>query len=180
MGLFVTGISAPLDVERPVNLLLFTVEHMRLGVYAKQVEELLDVDTYPISLTPEGYLSIEYHHRMIRCLDFAAYLRRYQTVFPQGTASERREASMRRTVEPETLWQENGSLRRSGKILVAKHWQEGVLGVLIEHPKKLLTISVEQIHALPVLMEKKSQLRAVWGIALIDDLPVILVNVEQL
>lgn len=80
----------------------------------------------------------------------------------------------------EKAQKESSVLETSSKILIIHHQNEGYVGVRVDHTKKLITISIDQIHTLPVIMQKNQKIQAVWGIALVDSRPVILIDLEQL
>ena len=73
----------------------------------------------------------------------------------------------------------NGVAQARGRILVIKRGGE-TLGLFVEQVQQLIALPVGQIHALPPLMQARQQTQAVWGIALLRGLPVILLDFEQL
>lgn len=80
----------------------------------------------------------------------------------------------------EQTQKESSVLETSSRILVIHHQNEGYVGFRVDHTEKLITISIDQIHTLPVIMQKNQQIRAIWGIALVGSHPVILIDLEQL
>ena len=72
-----------------------------------------------------------------------------------------------------------GVAQARGRILVIKRGGE-TLGLFVEQVRQLIALPVRHIHALPPLMQARQQTQAVWGIALLRGLPVILLDFEQL
>ncbi len=72
-----------------------------------------------------------------------------------------------------------GAAQARGRMLVIKRGGE-TLGLLVEQVRQLIALPVGQIHALPPLMQARQRTQAVWGIALLRGLPVILLDFEQL
>ncbi len=150
-----------------VHLLLFSEQGLSFGVYAEQVKELLKTDSRTVA----------YKGRDLRVIQLSRRLKL------QETLEKNRE--FLHCQEPE---KETGTVGRDGvaelepssRILVVRHDDEGDVGVHVECLEQLSLVPLTQIFRLPPVMETKKQFQSVWGLALIDDRPVVLVDLEHI
>ena len=157
-----------------MNLLLFSAHSLSFGVYAEQVEALLKADTIPPgSEKADSACTISYKGRDIRVIDFSYHLGLTGTSGSYGDGPRLPEDGLAKRQE------EDSAFVSSSKVLIVRHRKKGYIGIHVENPKKLLTISINQIHALPMIIEKNKHIESLWGIALIDERPVMLIDLEQ-
>ncbi len=148
-----------------ISLLLFSVNALSFGVYAGQVEELLDARTFPESKDISSGSLISYKGQDIWVINFSRRLRLEQH---------------QETMIPARPREEDFAPGSSPKILIIKCRNGSYSGICVKHLEKLLTISMNQVYSLPLIMQKKKEIQAIWGIALIENRPVILIDPEQL
>ncbi len=158
-------------------MLLFSVRNTLFGVDAGQVEELLNIEDV-VSSRPFGEeCRVRYNARDLQILDFSSRLQLHERLDPWRNfhAAPEKSAFCARNTAAISM------LEPSPKVLLMKQKGEGMLrGIYIEYPKQLLSISVGCIHRLPVLMREKKLIEAIWGIALVEGCPIVLVDLERL
>jgi len=152
-------------VIKYINLLLFSAKTLSFGVYAEQVEELLEAKIFSEPEETGSESTIPYKGQDIRVTDLSGRLELEERQKITMSAGHRRE---------------DFSPLSSPRILIIKCQNGGYVGVRVENLNKLLTISIDQVHALPIIMQKKKRIQAIWGIALVDNQPIILIDLEQL
>ena len=157
-----------------VNLLLFSAYNLSFGVYAEQVEELLE------DRTPEEWeegnteYTILYKGQDIRVTDFSTWIKK-----ERGTRNEESLELQGSGLVPEPREHDDFYIP-SPKILIIKHQDEGYSGVRIDDLEDLTTVSIKHIYSLPVIMQKTKRIQGLWGIALVKSRPVILIDLTQL
>jgi chemotaxis signal transduction protein len=151
------------SVENKVHFVVFSSHHIPFGVYAEQVEELLDGKTLCIQERLEQRDMLPYRGDDIRLIDFSTWLA--SKVDKQKIRAEERAPSP--PVD-------------SRNILIIYSQQKGYIGIGIHYPEELIALSISQIHTLPVLMQKVGLIKAIWGIALVEDRPIVLIDLLQI
>lgn len=149
-------------VIRNIHLLVFSVQHVFFGVWAEQVEELLEspMVNKQEEVSPES--TISYKGQDIRVINFSNQVdTRRSNVVPK----------YRKYVD---------SYISSPKILIIKRRDEGYLGICVDNLEDLATISIEQVHSLPMIMQNVRRIQGLWGIALVKERPVMLIDLAQL
>ena len=150
-------------MRRHIDLLVFAAEGNIYGAYASQVEELLSEWAYPAAQSDDAPRVFPYKQGHVRVCRLAEYLRQ-TPAHCHDTAS----------FSPSLIAQ-------PGRILVTTTRRHGeYIGLLIQELQQLTSLPVEQIFSLPKLMAAKAPTRLIWGIALLHDAPVILLDLEQL
>jgi chemotaxis signal transduction protein len=156
---------------KSVTLLLFSVHNLSFGVYAEQVEELLEDKVLREQNETDTDYTIPYKGRNIRVIHFSKWIEREQKLSPTfgprilNHVPDHRECHDTHPPSP--------------KILIIKHQNEGYIGVRIDTPEDLVTVSVNQIHSLPIMIQKTKRIQGLWGIALVNKRPVILIDLAQ-
>ena len=165
-----------------VDLVLFSVNNIFFGVLAKQVEELLDAD----GLHEPGESNVEdtiiYKGQNIRVVDFAKWLAQ-----SQGMGNGNRATKIRTSLNPESQtatrsleFEEQDEYIYAPKILIIKHHHERYIGVYVDNLEDLVSVPVEQMHSLPIIMQKTRRIQGLWGITIVQDRSMLLIDLEQL
>ena len=147
---------------RNIHLFVFSVHNVLFGVWAAQVEELLE---HPIvneqgEVPPES--TISYKGQDLRVINFSSQIdARRSNVVPEDEKYVDRDLA-------------------SPKILVIKRRDGSYAGIRVANLEDLATISIEQVHALPLIMQKIRRIQGLWGLALVQDRPVMLIDLAQL
>ncbi|HWP46418.1 MAG TPA: chemotaxis protein CheW [Candidatus Limnocylindrales bacterium] len=68
---------------------------------------------------------------------------------------------------------------KSPRLLILRD-QETTLGIIIDQPEDILSITLDDIHPLPSLLEALNRPAAIWGIALKDEKMILLVDFYKL
>jgi chemotaxis signal transduction protein len=150
-------------VENRVPFVVFFSHSIPFGVYAEQVEELLDGKSLCIQQELEQRYTLPYRGDDIRLINFSTWLES--------------------KVGNQKIQIEEGSslpLVDSRKILIIRSQQKRYIGIGIHCPEELIALSLSQIHTLPVLMQKVRLIKAIWGIALVENRPIILIDLSQI
>lgn len=147
-----------------INLLVFSVYNLSFGVCAEQIVEF--VEDRLLSEQEEASLeyTILYEGQDIRVIHFSRQIEHEQKTHIEDLG-----------LEPDTDF-----YTFSPKILIIKHQHEEYIGVRIDNIDDLVTVSIKQIHSLPVIMEKTKRIQGLWGIALVENRPVVLIDLTQL
>ncbi len=146
-----------------IDVLVFAAEENVYGVHANQIEELLSEGAHPVGRVADARPSIPYKGRQLRILRLSQYMRQRPACCPTFVGSESSASAL------------------PGRILVTTiRQQEEYVGLLIQELQQLVTLPVTQIFPLPAIMAAKKRTRLIWGIALLRDAPVILLDLEQL
>ncbi len=163
-----------------VCLVLFFVRHLSFGVLAEQVEELVAVGTLNEQAGTLLEYTISYKGQAIRVINFSKWIENEQPsrVKLQEPGDEVREKE-RHLHSPE-YQKGDERYRSSPKIMIMKQRDKGYIGVRIDGPEDLVTISINQVHSLPVIMQKTKRIQGLWGIAFVNNRPVILIDFTQL
>jgi len=168
-----------MPATQAVHLLLFSEQGLSFGVPADQVKELLNVN----SLATEGPANVErtvvYNGRELQVIQLSRRLKL------QEALEHNRGVLSRQDVQPgdkhEPVERGNaGDPEPSPRILIVRHRSEGELGIHVELLTQLRLVPLARIFRLPLIMDAKNQLRSVWGLALIDRRPVVLVDLEHI
>jgi chemotaxis signal transduction protein len=128
------------------------------------------VESWPVTEETGSEYTISYKNQELRVIDFSKRLK----------LDEKQVNNLYLTSSSDRVERDPIASELSSKILIIKHQYEGYIGVRIANPKKLITVSIDQIYALPVIMQKNKRIQGLWGIALVDDTPVILIDLERL
>lgn len=161
-----------------ITLLLFSIDAMKFGVYTGQIQEILDMaDTVRLSSGERDIFTVSYQEHTIRILDFAEYLRHMEQ--PSHVIPPHQPQGSSVPSSPSSSFSQENTLHLK-KVLLIKQPNTRYGGVSITNPETLQPISMDHIHALPVLMERNRHMQSIWGIALIDNCTVTLINLEQL
>lgn len=163
-----------------INLLLFSVQNIIFGVHADQVEELLKAESCSVAEKDSCEYTISYKNQELRVLNFSEKLQLDKRPKSEHNMATSQEDNSESFMFSDPLTFPSSIHTTSPKILVIKHQHEGYIGFHIKGLRKLITISLDQIHALPFIMQRKKQIQGLWGIALLDEGLVILINLEQL
>jgi len=150
-------------VIKNVNLLLFSVHNLSFGVCAEQVEELLEDRAPGGQEETNTEYTIPYKGQNVRVTNFSIWIEKQR-----GTS-----------LVPEHQ-KHDDFYTPSPKILIIKHQNEGYCGVRIDDLEDLATVSIKDIHSLPVIMQRTKRIQGLWGIALVKSRPVILIDFTQL
>jgi chemotaxis signal transduction protein len=150
-------------VENKVHFVVFSSHHIPFGVYAEHVEELLDGNALCFREEPEQKHTLSYRGDDIRFINFSTWLESKAEKRKLRTADER--------LSPPDGFR---------KILIMHSQQRGYIGIGIHDPEELITLSISQIHTLPVLMQQRGQIKEIWGIALVEDRPIILIDLSRI
>ncbi|GAK51489.1 chemotaxis signal transduction protein [Candidatus Moduliflexus flocculans] len=142
-----------------IELLVFAAEGNIYGVHANQVETLLSQSfLYPGSAP----FALPYKGRRVRIVRLAQYMRQ------------------------QPIWRENAvadfPLSASPKrvLVTTDQRDDEYVGLLIQELQQLVSVSIEKLFPLPQIMEAKKWSRLIWGVALLHDSPVILLDLKQL
>jgi chemotaxis signal transduction protein len=152
-------------VKHTIDLLLFSAQNVTFGVHIEQVQRMLTADP-DLAAEQSHTETLQSKEQELHIIDFSQRLQLH-------------ESPVNNTLFEEAQ-QESSVLETSSRILIVHHQNEGYVGFRVHNTKKLITISIDHIHTLPVIMQKNQQIQAVWGIALVDNSPVILIDLEQL
>lgn len=162
-----------------VHLLLFFEKGLSFGVSAEQVKELLKAD----SRSTDGYSvpewTVTYKGGELQVVQLSFRMKLQEALennrdfLSYRDSKSEEEVGVAKQAEPDDL-------EPSARILVVRHCDEGELGVRVECLTQLSLVPLNQIFRLPLVMERKKQLRSVWGLALIDERPVVLIDLEHL
>lgn len=148
-------------MDTPIELVIFSARHVIFGAYAGQVEEILkaeDVRAEPGRV----FFSFRYKGSESRGVDFSLWL-------------EQQDSRVRPGFEKKC---ENGPSDTT--LLILKHAGPEYRGVRIDRIEELIMFSLNQIHTLPVLVQKLSCTPALWGIAQREDRLIPLIDLSQL
>jgi len=163
-------------VKDNITVLLFSAQNIVFGVYAGQVEELLKIGDVIGTESFDQECRVQYNAQEFQIIDFSQRL--------QLEERPERRGKIKALSEEQRYPQGAGdisTLEPSPKILMVKHeHQEGGRGIYLECPKQLMSLPVHCIHRLPVLMRENTRVPAIWGIALVEGRPIILVDLTQL
>lgn len=146
-------------MNKKIHLVVFSLQELLFGIYAEQVEELLDQEEFQTPEIIEPEYSLSYQGQDIRVIDFSMWLRL---------------RNKKKSV------QEGKHSFSSSRILIIKQRYNGYMGVRIEQLEGLVSVALHQIHALPVLMQKTRCIEGLWGIAVVGDHSVILLDPTRL
>ena len=150
-------------MRRHIDLLVFAAEGNIYGAYASQVEELLSESVYSVAQPDDAPRVFPYKQGHVRVCRLAEYLCQ-KPAYCHDAAS----------VSPSLI-------AHPGRILVTTNRRRGeYIGLLIQELLELASLPVEQIFPLPQLMAAKALTRLIWGVALLHDAPVILLDLEHL
>ena len=149
---------------KDMQFLLFSVRQLVFGVWAKQVEEVLEDRAFAEPQDAGPGNTRWYKGREIRMINFGNWFTAERLYAVKGVAGSHKESD-RACVAP--------------KILIIKPHAERYAGVRIDHLEDLATISIAQVHSLPVLMQRTGRMPGLWGIALVQECPVILIDLAQ-
>jgi chemotaxis signal transduction protein len=168
-------------VIKNIHLLLFSVHHLLFGIYAEQVEELLEDSVLSKQERTSTEYTIPYKGQHIRVINFSRWIDEEQKASAEkrGTRNEEHCESHRTNVVSEFRKHEDISIS-SPKILIIRRQEGGYTGVRIDNLEDLITLSIEQVHSLPMIMQRTKRIQGLWGIALVKDCPVILIDLAQL
>ena len=162
-----------------VHLLLFSERELSFGVYAEQVKELLKTEPRsPKEYNDSGW-TVPYKGRELQVTCLSSRLKLW------GAMESSREFLYRQDLglgeEAVAAEQEDDTgLGPSARILVVRHCQEGEIGIYVECLKQLSLVPLSRIFRLPFVMERKRLTQSVWGLALIDERPVVLIDFEHM
>ncbi len=148
-----------------INLLLFSTKNLLFGVYAEQVEEFLEAGEFPELEEHKTEATLSFRGRNMRLLHFSRCLQ----------LEEHRES-----IRPLEFQTHDLTSALSPRILIVRCCHGDYMGVWIENLKKLLTVSIDHIHSLPLIMKKNKRIPGLWGFVLVENRPVILIDLEQL
>ena len=162
-----------------IHLLLFSECGLSFGASAGQVKELLRADSLVSSEDSNFGRTVRYKGEELRIFRLSSRLRLRKHL------EKNREflcCDDLKAKEKAAMLEREGSaeLEPSARILVVGHGDEGEIGIYVEYLKQLSLVPLSQIFRLPLLMEKTQQLQSVWGLALIDERPVVLVDLENI
>ena len=162
-----------------VHLLLFSDLGIFFGVYAEQVKELLKTD----SLFEGEYVgpgrSIPYKGEELQIIRFSRRLKLHEALEENHKFLYRQDLKTKEETEALSQTGADG-LEPPSRILVVRHYEEGDIGVHVDCLEQLRAVRLGRIFRLPFMMEKKKLFQAVWGLALIDERPVVLVDLEHI
>jgi chemotaxis signal transduction protein len=147
---------------------------MSFGVYAEQIEELLEDRVLSESEEASTEYTLLYKGQDIRVINFSKWIEK-----EQGIRNEKHFEPHFSCLIPETREFED-IYDFSSKILIVKHRNEQYIGVRVDDLKDLATVSIKQVHSLPLIMQKTKRIQGLWGIALVKNRPIILIDLAQL
>ena len=146
-------------MRQHIELLVFAAEGNIYGVHANQVEILL-----PESLPHAGDapFTLPYKGRRVRIVRLTQYMRQ------QPAWGDNAAAGFPLSTLPERV------------LITTNQRDDEYVGLLIQELQQLVPLSIEKLFPLPKMMEAKKWSRLIWGIALLQDSPVILLDLKQL
>lgn len=145
----------------PIELMIFSARHLIFGAYAGQVEEILKAEDV-CAEAGRVFFSFQYQGSESRGVDFFLWLEQQDSREQSDFGKEFEHGSSETT------------------LLILKHAGPGYRGVRIDRIEELITFSLNQIHTLPVLVQKLSRTPALWGIAQREDRLIPLIDLSQL
>ena len=140
--------------------MLFSAQQMWWGVCAEQIEELLDVKDLHEQVPLGLIFPLRYRGRNIQGIDFSLWI----------DAQEFAGRSDRRATD----------IFPAAKILIIKRVNAERIGVRIDQLEGLVCLPIEHVHALPRLMQRTRRIQGLWGIAVVENRMIPLVDLSQL
>lgn len=163
-----------------IDLLIFSVHNLVFGIWTQQVEELLKAESRSDSAENDEEYTIRYRQQNLRVIDFSKYLKL------RGSRQEQQRAdwAIKLRSDIKSPPGRSGNLADdslfSAKILVIKNQEYDYIGIHVENVKHILTTAIDHIYVLPKIMERQKQIAGLWGIALLHEEVVLLIDFTQL
>ena len=145
-------------MDRPIELLVFSVQNLVFGAYAGHVASVAQSgERY--ALSDDGIFFFLHSGEEIRGLDFMVWLRRCSGQNDYGGEHIRTLPSTLLFIQPPDC------VYRA---------------VRIDEVKEFLTVSLDRLHTFPLFMQQRCQAVALWGIARHKDRLIPLIDLSKL
>lgn len=166
-------------VTQAVHLLLFSEQGLSFGVPAGQVKELVKADSPNVDIR-DGEEPVLFYKgrelrliRLVRRWKLQEALKRHNKFLCRQDLKAKEGATV---LERDEL----PPLEQPARILIVRHCHEGDIGVQVECLEQLRLVPLARIFRLPLVMERKKRLQSVWGLTLVDERLVVLVDLEHI
>lgn len=153
-------------MDNTLHLFIVTACQWMFGVCAEHVEEVLEGGLPKANQPVSTESTLQYRGSAIRLIHFSAWLALKESDSAAQTFAPHRPQSAESAALP--------------KIVIVKHPVERFIGVQIDDVREFLPISVTQIHSMPILMQKTSRIPGLWGIVVLGEHLVVLIDLTQL